>query len=310
MEVVWKGRNTLEKGSVIMTDMDDIRDIPRRIAVAYHPDLSEAVALAEEIAVHLDHLGLKETHASLYDSELREHVQSKDFDLLVALGGDGTMLRAGHLCAPSNVPILGINVGRFGFLTAVQHESWVPTLERVLSGDYWIERRMMLCAGHRRGDRLLGSWDVVNECFVGRGGVVRPVQLITELDGHFLTTYVADGLILATPTGSTAYALAAGGPILPPELRNILIVPVAPHLSVERAIVLHEGSWVRVTVRTEHEASLTIDGQPSIKLEDGDQIHVRAGEHTLQFIRVQAADYFYRNLTSRMNQNPTAGDHW
>jgi NAD+ kinase len=133
------------------------------------------------------------------------------------------------------------------------------------------------------------------------------VHLITEVDGYYLTTYVADGLIVATPTGSTAYALAAGGPILPPELRNILIVPVAPHLSVERAIVLHEGSWVRVIVKTEHEASLTIDGQPSVIMKDEDCTCIRAGEHTLQFVRVQSPDYFYRNLTSRMNQNPAAG---
>jgi NAD+ kinase len=217
------------------------------------------------------------------------------------------MLRAGHLCAPAGIPILGINVGRFGFLTAVQQESWKQTLDRVLSGDYWIENRMMLQAEHWREQGLLGSWEIVNEAFIGRGNVVRPVQLLTEVDGHYLTTYVADGLIVATATGSTAYALAAGGPILPPQLRNILIVPVAPHLSVERAIVIHEGSWVRVTVNTDHEASITVDGQPSIELENGDHVFVRAGEHTLQFIRVQDPDYFYRNLTSRMNQNPTTG---
>ena len=276
-------------------------------AVVYHPSLPEAAELMEEIARHLQNLGHSEAHGSIYDLELREQVQAKQFDLLIALGGDGTMLRAGHLCAPVGTPILGINVGRFGFLTAVHQESWAQTLDRVLSGDYWVESRMMLQAEHRREQNLLGAWEIVNEAFIGRGHVVRPVQLLTEVDGHYLTTYVADGLIVSTPTGSTAYALAAGGPILPPQLRNILIVPVAPHLSVERAIVLHEGSWVRVTVNTDHEASITIDGQPSIELENGDQVFVRAGEHTLQFIRVQDPDYFYRNLTSRMNQNPTTG---
>lgn len=287
--------------------MDKPSAIPESFVVVYHPSMQEAAPLVEEIAAYLSEIGLKEAHGSIYDPELREGVEAKEFDLLIALGGDGTMLRSGHLCASSGVPILGVNIGRFGFLTAVHHENWKRTLERVLSGDYWTERRMMLRAEHQRNEGLLGAWDVVNECFVGRGEFVRPVQLITEVDGHYLTTYVADGLIVATPTGSTAYALAAGGPILPPELRNILIVPVAPHLSVDRAIVLHEGSWVRVMVKTEHEASLTIDGQPSIKILDEDQVYVRAGEHTLQFIRVQAPDYFYRNLTSRMNQNPTTG---
>jgi NAD+ kinase len=287
--------------------MDTSSKIPEAFVIVYHPSMSEVSPLVKEIASYLREMGRQEAHGSLYDPELRQRVEEGEFDLLIALGGDGTMLRSGHLCAPSGVPILGVNVGRFGFLTAVQHENWKQTLERVCSGDYWIEKRMMLRAEHRRNEGLLGVWEVVNECFVGRGEFVRPVQLVTEVDGHYLTTYVADGLIVATPTGSTAYALAAGGPILPPELRNILIVPVAPHLSVERAIVLHEGSWVSVMVKTEHEASLTVEGQPSIKLQNEDQVVVRVGEHTLSFIRVQDPDYFYRNLTSRMNQNPTTG---
>ena len=279
----------------------------KSIAVAVHPNLPEASKLADKIARHLTDHGFAEVHGSLYDPELRKKVQAGECDLLVALGGDGTMLRAGHLCAPANLPILGINLGRFGFLTAVQPGDWESALERVFSGDYWIEQRMMLRAEHSREGQLLGTWDVVNECVVGRGETVRPVHLITEIDDHYLTTYVADGLIVATPTGSTAYALAAGGPILPPQLRNILIIPVAPHLSVERAIVLHEGSWVKVTIRSDHDASLSIDGQPSVPMQDKDQVYVCAGEHTVQFVRIQDPDYFYRNLTSRMNQNPSAG---
>jgi NAD+ kinase len=287
--------------------MNDLLPTLENFVVVYHPSLPEAAVLTEQIALYLHNRMLEAAHGSIYDPELREQIKTGGFDLLIALGGDGTMLRAGHLCAPVNIPILGINVGRFGFLTAVQQESWEQTLDRVLSGDYWVENRMMLQAEHWREEDSLGSWEIVNEAFIGRGNVVRPVQLLTEVDGHYLTTYVADGLIVATPTGSTAYALAAGGPILPPQLRNILIVPVAPHLSVERAIVLHEGSWVRVTVNTDHEASITIDGHPSIELEDGDHVFVKAGEHSLQFLRVQDPDYFYRNLTSRMNQNPTTG---
>jgi NAD+ kinase len=278
----------------------------KSVVITWHPDLPQAIPLAEQIAAFLDERGVGGDRGALYDPHLREQVQSGAFDLLIALGGDGTMLRSGHLCAPCQVPILGINLGRFGFLTAVQEEDWESTLGRVLEGDYWLENRMMLRAEHQRGDQTLGTWGVVNECVVGRGVTLRPVHLIAEIDGHFLTTYVADGLIVATPTGSTAYALAAGGPILPPELRNILIVPVAPHLSVDRAIVLHEGSWVRVTVRSDHGAALTVDGQPPVDIEDGDQVRVSAGDYTVQFVRIKAPDYFYRNLTSRMNQNPTA----
>jgi NAD+ kinase len=280
---------------------------PGRIAIASYPEMQIAAELAAEICAFLSDRSVAATHASLYDEDLRSEVSAGAHDLLVAVGGDGTMLRAGHLCAPPGIPILGINIGRLGFLFEVDREGWPHALERVLAGDYWLEERMMLRAEHRRGGAQLGEWDVLNEAVVGRGGMVRPVRLITEIDDRYLTTYVADAVIVSTPTGSTAYALAAGGPILPPELRNLLLVPVAPHLSVDRAIVLHEGSWVRVVVRTDHEASLSVDGQTPINLEDEDQVVVRASEHRVHFVRLQDPDYFYRNLTSRMNQHPAAG---
>jgi NAD+ kinase len=284
------------------------RPHPTRIAVASYPGRAEAIELAEEIAAFLLERGLKVRHESLYDETLRSQVQDGAFDLLIALGGDGTMLRAGHLCAPPQVPIFGINIGGLGFLIEVGRDEWQSKMDRVLSGDYWLQERMMLRAEHHREDEMLGAWDVLNESTIGRGEQVRPVHLITEIDGFYLTTYVADSLIVATPTGSTAYALAAGGPILPPELRNILLVPVAPHLSIDRAIVLHEGSWVKVTVRTKHQASVCIDGQSPIPLHDQDHVLVRASEHTVHFVRLQDPDYFYRNLTSRMQRNPVVGD--
>jgi len=247
-------------------------------------------------------------HGSLFDEDLRAQVRTGQVDMLLALGGDGTMLRAGHLCAPFDVPILGINLGGLGFLIEIQRDGWQPALAALLKGQFWLETRMMLSVEHVREGETLGRWDVLNECVIGRGEMVRPVRLTAVIDGHHLTTYVADGLIASTPTGSTAYALAAGGPILPPDLRNILLVPVAPHLSVDRAIVLHEGSQVRVTVRTDHQASLSTDGQEPVALKDRDAVLVHASEDVVRFIRFQEADYFYRNLTSRMDQNPSAGD--
>jgi NAD+ kinase len=278
------------------------------VAVASHPKIPEAGPLAFQIAEFLTARGVAARHGVLQEEALAAEIRSGTYDALIALGGDGTMLRAAHLCASSQIPILGINLGRFGFLTAVKREEWAAVLERVLAGDYWIERRMMLRAEHLRvGGESIANWDVLNECVVGRGEIVRPVRLTAEIDGRVLTTYVADGVILATPTGSTAYALAAGGPILPPTLRNILLVPVAPHLSVDRAIVLDEGSWVRITVHTDHQATLSVDGRPPQRIEDGEAVMVRSGDHSANFIRVQDPGYFYRNLTSRMNQNPTAG---
>lgn len=280
----------------------------KHIAVAPHPEISIAVEETEHIVSFLRDRDLQVTPGLLYDEDLRQKITDGEFDLLIAIGGDGTMLRAGHLCGPHGVPILGINMGRFGFLMEIRHEQWQEALDRLLLGDYWLENRMMLNAEQIREDQTLGRWDIVNEAVVSRGGFVRPVHLEAIVDGRYLATFVADGLIASTPTGSTAYALAAGGPILPPELRTILLVPIAPHLSVDRAIVLAEGSSVAINVHTTHQAVLSVDGQPPIELLNGDCVNIFASRHTLKFVRFQDPGYFYRNLTPHMSQNPSTGN--
>lgn len=282
--------------------------IPDKIAIATHPHLEGGIQLAGEIDAYLNQKGLSVFHGFLHERDFQDRVENDDIDLLIALGGDGTMLRAGHMCGPSDVPILGINLGRFGFLMEVQKALWRENLDRLLKGDYWLEHRMMLSAEHWRDKEIIGSWQVVNEAVVSRGHMLRPVHLDTYVDGRFLTTYVADGIIMATPTGSTAYALAAGGPILPPELRSFLLVAVAPHLSVDRAIVLAERSSVSVIVHFDHPAVLSVDGQIPIELENNDRVEANASDHTLKFIRFQDPDYFYKNLTAHMNQNPAIGN--
>jgi NAD+ kinase len=279
----------------------------KRIAVCAHPRLPGASAEASAIAAYLRQEGLLATHGMLYEEALSQQIANGEFDLLIALGGDGTMLRAGHLCAPAGIPVLGVNLGHFGFLMEVRKAQWREIMPLLLSGEFWLEKRMMLCAEQRRGESVLGAWDVLNEIVVGRGQLGRPVHLQTQLDGRYLTTFVADAVIAATPTGSTAYALAAGGPILPPELRNILLVAVAPHLSIDRAIVLAEGASVAIVVEGELQAVMSADGQSPITLEAGDTVHVRAGNHTVHFIRFQDPGYFYRNLTPHMSKNPIIG---
>lgn len=280
----------------------------KHIAVAAHPEVPEAGQEAEKIAAFFQSNDVDTDIVHLFDDGSKESIAAMEYDLLVALGGDGTMLRAGLLCAPAGVPILGINMGRFGFLTEVKLKHWRDVLPNIFKGNFWLEQRMMLRAEQWRVDRLLGTWDVLNEIVISRGHIVRPVHLEASVDGRFLTTYVADGLIASTATGSTAYALAAGGPILPPELRNILLVAVAPHLSIDRAIVLAEGSIVSIIVNTDHEAVLSPDGQPSIKLANGDRVDAYASDHTVLFLRFQDPGYFYRNLTPHMNQNPATGN--
>jgi NAD+ kinase len=283
----------------------------RHIAVLAHPQLPGAIVESQQVAEYLETHGVHASSGLLNDETLRSEVARRAFDLVIALGGDGTMLRAGHLCAPHNTPILGINLGHFGFLTELQQDQWPKFLPRLLEGRYWLEDRMMLRAEHRRAaehsqsDEKCSTWDVLNEVVVQRGAFARPVHLTAEVDGQILTTYVADALIAATPTGSTAYALAAGGPILPPGLRNILLVPVAPHLSIDRAIVLAEGADVSITVSGEMQAVFSVDGQAPVALNFQDRVHVCAGDHVTQFVRFQDPGYFYRNLTPHMSRNPS-----
>ncbi len=264
--------------------------------------MAEAAAISAYFTEH----GLDSAHGTLDDASLRKRIKEGDFDLLVAVGGDGTMLRVSHLCAPCHVPILGINLGRLGFLMQYGREEWHSAVEQLLRGEYWIENRMMIRAEHCRAGESLGNWHALNEVVVCRTAAVRPVRVSASVDGMLLANYVADGLIAATPTGSTAYALAAGGPILPPELRNILLVPIAPHLSVDRAVVLSEGTSVSITLRG-GDAVLSVDGQIPVGLAEGDVVDVRSGDYSAQFVRFGDPGYFYRNLTAHMNQNPSAG---
>ncbi len=276
---------------------------PTHLLLLNHPRLGASIPLADEMASQLRAWGIAADIATEAEA-FTDH--ASDFDMVVALGGDGWMLHTGRLTAEAQVPVLGVNLGRLGFLTEVQPNEWRRAFERVRDGDYWIEERMMLHADVWRDDQHRLGFDVLNEVVVSRGAVVRPVRLETYIDGGLLTTYVADGLIIATPTGSTAYALAAGGPILPPELSNILLIPVGPHLSMDRAIVLAHGSSVTGVARTEHQAVISGDGTIEEPLVDGDRVVVEAGLHSARFVRVQEPSYFYRTLMARMGQNPSA----
>lgn len=279
-----------------------------RVAVAYPPQMPEAAAEGKRVAKVLRAMGVSRVAALPISNEgLRAEMQGGAFDLLIALGGDGTMLRAVHLCAPQGVPVLGINFGHFGFLIEVQRETWQQRLPDLLAGRFWVEERMMLTTGHWRGGQHLGEWQTLNEAAVARGQIIRPIVVTAQVDDFELASYVADGLLVATATGSTAYALAVGGPIMPPELRNMLIVAIAPHLSVDRAVILPEGARVRLGVQTTHKAVLSVDGHPPVHLESGDEVHVTASDHTARFIRFEDRGYFYRNLTRYMQQNPSTG---
>jgi NAD+ kinase len=277
---------------------------PKKLQIYHHPKVEGAESLASEMVQHLGRLGIQADAVAGLDENVKAHLP--EYDMMVIIGGDGTMLRGGCLAALHNIPVIGVNYGRLGFLPEVQPNEWKGVIARILVGDYWLEERTMLHVEHYRGEQRLNTAEALNEAVVSRGALARPIRLKTWVDGDELTTYVADGLIVATATGSTAYALAAGGPILPPELKDILIVPIAPHLCIERAIVLWHGSTLKILVRTEHQAMISADGQMEMPVQDGDHVIVHKSEYVTRFVRVQEPTYFYRNLNSRMSQNLSA----
>lgn len=271
----------------------------RNIGLLYHPKLAESRVMAAEILELIESIGASAWVSLSWNEEaIKERVP--DLDLLIILGGDGSLLRGARLSARYAVPILGINMGRLGFLVEVQPAEWPERVRQALSGDYWIEDRMLVHAEHYHQGELVNVYDALNEIVIGRGRLARVVRLPTYIDGGYLTTYTADGLIIATATGSTAYALAAGGPILPPELENFLLIPLAPHLSLDRAIVLSKGVTIRVQVSTDHTSILTVDGQLEIELSDGDEVVMSAGSSVARFVRLQEKNYFYRTLMQRL----------
>ncbi len=273
------------------------------IGVLAHPARPATHPVARGIAETLDQRGIKSwLHTDWDESSVQDDVATAD--IVMAIGGDGAMLRAGRVCAEHEVPVLGINMGWLGFLTEIEKPADSSAgLDKLLAGDYWIEKRMMLQATLLQDRReLLGRYHALNDVVVSGNVFGRMVQIAAYIDKHWATTYNADALIVSTPTGSTGYALATGGPILPPELRNILLVPMAPHLSMERPIVLARGAVVDIepTRENRHPVVLTVDGNVVAELGARQHVRITSAEPVSRFVRLRERNYFYRSLLDRM----------
>lgn len=282
----------------------------QRLGVLYHPKLPATRPVAEEIVAALQSAAFGQRDAWISATWDEEAIQRQipGSDAFIVLGGDGSVLRAARLAAPHGLLIIGLNMGRLGFLSEIRPENWRERLPRLIAGEYWVEERMMLRANAFRGEIKLVQKEALNDVVVSRGSLARMVRLHTHIDGGYLTTYNADGLIVSTATGSTAYALAVGGPILPPQLKNMLLIPIAPHLSLDRAIVLDQGARVEIIVETDHRAIITVDGQYELGLHDRDRVIVEASPYISRFARVQTPDYFYRTLMERLDPGRRRGD--
>lgn len=278
--------------------------IPSNILLMPNAAVHKALLLAQQISAYLKSRGV-EHNTFAYNYEHPTQIPKiEGHDLVIAIGGDGTLLRAGHLCAPLDVALLGVQAGRLGFLTELNNEEMESYLSRLLSADYRIEWRMMLQAEFLEKGESWQRWDVINETLVCRGREARPIEVHVDLNEGYMTSYIADGLIVATATGSTAYALAAGGPILPPELRNMLVLPIAPHLSLDRAVVLAEGAVVNLRATSDFEVVLSIDGMTPITIGPENSIRVSANKKSLRMVRFGEPNYFYRDLAGLLQRNP------
>ena len=213
-------------------------------------------------------------------------------DLLVVLGGDGTLIHAAGLCNQREVPLLGVNMGALGFLTEVPHDRALALLEKALAGELQASPRMMLSVEVRRGDDVLLSGVVLNDAVVSKNALSRLARLSVWVDGKTATTYEADGLIIATPTGSTAYSLSAAGPIVHPTLDAMLLTPICPHALTQRPLVLPATNPVRVRLDSPGEMFVTLDGARGRPLELGEEVLVRQAPHRTLILRNPELDHF------------------
>jgi NAD+ kinase len=271
----------------------------KRFGLLQHPDIVEAQTLAETVEGQLAALGVSVWRASARDDEqiVRE---ARGSDLVITFGGDGTIVHTARVTAGLKVPILGVNFGRLGFLAALQPSEVTDNLEALVNGRYRLQERMMLHAELMRGQQVVRSFEALNDVVVGRGRIARLVRIDVSIDGEYVANYVADGVIVSTPTGSTAYSLAAGGPVVDPRLQDLLITPIAPHLCVDRALVLPGTAKVHLAVSPGYEATCTVDGQTVEVIGDSDAIVVGASQSACRFVRLGENTSFYRTLFEKL----------
>ena len=271
-----------------------------RVAILANSNIALAGQVAGEVEAWLTAEGIEPCLFPTNSAELSQEDLS-DFAFLIVLGGDGTTLRAARLVAPYDLPIFGVNLGRVGFLSEAEPDNWQEKISRVLNNEHWLEKRLLLRAKVMRQEQSIGDLIALNDVVVSRGIPLKMLTFHLSVDDDPVTIYNADALIAATPTGSTAYSLAAGGPILPPQLNNFLVLPVAPHLSFQQALVLHEKAVIMVRLETNHEAMVTADGQNAITLQGGDEVMITRHLHDSHFIRLDSPGYFYRRLMEKLN---------
>lgn len=281
----------------------------KRVGLLYHPKIAAAQELTEQLVDRISGDGAEVAtwvESSWDVTAMRRQIADSDF--VITLGGDGTIIRTARLAAPCGVPILGINFGRLGFLAEVQPEDALTEVPQVLTDNVWIERRGLLHTQLVRGGETVEEHEVVNDVFAGRGETPRAVRIRLWIDGAEMRTYAADGVVVATPTGSTAYALGAGGPVLAPELAAMVITPIVPHPVPYPSLVADSRSKVEIMVDTYRDAVLAIDGQIMRPLDRDDCVSISRSEHSALFIRLHPPSNFYASLYQKLHRSGEADE--
>ena len=271
------------------------------IGIVYNPRTPDSALLLQQL---VEKLGLSDSSWIVPTSGLEDESPPSSTSLIITIGGDGTILSATQVAAPMEIPILGINLGRVGFMTELKADEAVDMVGGYLDGKARIEERTMLEAKVFSGiGENIGSvpFQALNDVVVGRSAVSRLVHLEVSIDDAILTTYRADAVIVATATGSTGYSISAVGPILHPQSRDMLLNPVATHLGLSSALVLPTDSVVKVFLRSDYSAAFSVDGRADLDLAPGGYVEVRRSPYTARFLRAHSPSYFYSILTDRLN---------
>ena len=270
----------------------------RSVGFCYQPGLPGAEALAQRLAERARDRGVEPWLSVLSWEEVDRTLADRmpDSELLVCVGGDGTVLHASELAAQCETPLFGVRLGRLGFLCEVTEAEAEPALDRVLDGEARVERRSMVQASAAEQEPV----HAINDVVIGRRGLGRTVSVGARIDGVLIAEYRADAVIVATATGSTGYALSVGGPILHPTAGEIVLVPVAPHLSRANALVLPGDATVELEVARGVETYMTVDGQQERPLPAGTVVRVSRSPRAVDFLRLGAEDQFYANLARRL----------
>jgi NAD+ kinase len=283
-----------------------------RIGFAYNPTFEAAVELSARAAGWCQLRGIDEWQAPSGETATLVR-QLPSTDALVVLGGDGTFLRAARAVSEVDVPLIGINLGKVGFLSKAEAGDFEAVLGQIVDGDYRIDERLALEGRVLTGGQAPGGADAapavrhfaLNDIVIARGSLARVCRLDVEIDDSHLATFIADGLIVASPTGSTGYSFSAGGPILDPISRNIVVTPIAAYLSAIRSVVVSPRQTVRCTVIDAYEALVSIDGREDLRIEVGDVIEVRAMDRPIRLIEPTGAEPFWDLLRRKVALLPS-----